>query len=115
MAGPWEVPELKIRERPPSTLRNVDGGPSKGAGAEDPGAQRAPREVPELKIWEHPSSTLRNINDERPGCGPHPGFKRCVVNLHRHDRQKVILLTGPILSHLVLLWLMTLSQLTGQG
>jgi hypothetical protein len=29
------VPELKIRKRPPSTLRNVDGGPPRGAGAED--------------------------------------------------------------------------------
>jgi hypothetical protein len=51
------VSELKIRERPPSTLRNIDGGPSEG--------------------------------------GPHPGSKRYVVNLHMHDRQKVILLTGP--------------------
>jgi hypothetical protein len=34
---------------------------------------------------------------EGGGSGPHPGSKRCVVNLHRHDRQKVILLTGPIL------------------
>jgi hypothetical protein len=25
--APWEVPELKIRERPPSTLRNIDSGP----------------------------------------------------------------------------------------
>jgi hypothetical protein len=25
--APWEVPELEIQERPPSTLRNVDGGP----------------------------------------------------------------------------------------
>jgi hypothetical protein len=25
--GPWEVLELKIRERPPSMLRNVNGGP----------------------------------------------------------------------------------------
>jgi hypothetical protein len=35
---PWEVAELEIRERPPSTLRNVDGGPLGGARAEDPGA-----------------------------------------------------------------------------
>jgi hypothetical protein len=35
MVDPWEVPELKIREHPPSTLRNVDDGP---------------REVPELMI-----------------------------------------------------------------
>jgi hypothetical protein len=37
--GPREVPELKVRERPPSTLRNVDGGPPGGAGA---GGPRAP-------------------------------------------------------------------------
>jgi hypothetical protein len=47
MAGPREVSELKIQERPPSTLRNVDG---------------APWEVLELKIREHPPSTLRNID-----------------------------------------------------
>jgi hypothetical protein len=32
------VPELKIWERPPSTLRNIDGGSPGGAGAEDLGA-----------------------------------------------------------------------------
>jgi hypothetical protein len=32
------VPELKIWERPPSTLRNVDDGPPSGAGAGGPGA-----------------------------------------------------------------------------
>jgi hypothetical protein len=31
--GPDEVLELVIRERPPSTLRNVDGGPSGNVGA----------------------------------------------------------------------------------
>jgi hypothetical protein len=34
---PQEVPELVIREHPPSTLRNVDGGPPRGAEAGDPG------------------------------------------------------------------------------
>jgi hypothetical protein len=34
------------------------------------------------------------------GSDPHPGSKGCVVNLHRHDKQKVILLTGLILSAL---------------
>jgi hypothetical protein len=29
--GPREVPELEVRERPPSTLRNVDGGTPGGA------------------------------------------------------------------------------------
>jgi hypothetical protein len=46
------VPKLKIRERPPSVLRNIDG---------------EPREVPEMKIQEHPPSTLRNINGEPLG------------------------------------------------
>jgi hypothetical protein len=32
------VPELKIRERPPSALRNSDIGPPGGVGAEDLGA-----------------------------------------------------------------------------
>jgi hypothetical protein len=35
--APWEVPELKIQERSPSTLENVDGGPPGGAKTEDPG------------------------------------------------------------------------------
>jgi hypothetical protein len=30
--APQEVPELKVRERPTSTIRNVDGGPPGGAG-----------------------------------------------------------------------------------
>jgi hypothetical protein len=40
MVGPREVLELKVQERPPSTLRNVNGGPPGGAKAEDLGAQR---------------------------------------------------------------------------
>jgi hypothetical protein len=32
------VPELEIREHPPSTLRHIDGGPPGGAGAGDLGA-----------------------------------------------------------------------------
>jgi hypothetical protein len=36
--APWEVLELEIRERPPSMLENVDGGPLGGAGARDPEA-----------------------------------------------------------------------------
>jgi hypothetical protein len=46
------VPELEIRERPPPTVRNVDGG--------------GPREVPELKIRERPPSMLRNVDDGPP-------------------------------------------------
>jgi hypothetical protein len=40
MVCPREVPELEIQERPPPTLRNVDGGPPGGVGAVDPRAQR---------------------------------------------------------------------------
>jgi hypothetical protein len=53
-----------------------------------------------------PTISVKNIDDMPPweapvgGSGPHPGSKRCVINLHRHDRQKVILLTSPILSAL---------------
>jgi hypothetical protein len=32
MTAPQEVPELKVRERPTSTIRNVDGGPPGGVG-----------------------------------------------------------------------------------
>jgi hypothetical protein len=60
------VLELKIRERPPSTLRNIDNGPLGGVGAGDIGAltinvkkrqQRVPWEVSELVIRELPPST----------------------------------------------------------
>jgi hypothetical protein len=46
------VPELVIRERPPSMLRNTNGGPPGGTEAEDP---------------ERPPSTLRNVNRGAPG------------------------------------------------
>jgi hypothetical protein len=46
------VPQLKIWEHPPSTVRNVNG---------------RPREVPKLKIWERPPSTLRNVDGRPPG------------------------------------------------
>jgi hypothetical protein len=46
------VPELKIRERPPSTLRNVNDGP---------------QEVPKLKIRKHPPLMLRNVDGGPPG------------------------------------------------
>jgi hypothetical protein len=36
--SPHEVPELEVGERPPSMLRNVDGGPPGGAGARGQGA-----------------------------------------------------------------------------
>jgi hypothetical protein len=37
-AGPREVPEMKVQERPPLTLRSIDDGPPGGAGAEGLGA-----------------------------------------------------------------------------
>jgi hypothetical protein len=59
------VPELEVRERPPSTLRNIDGGPPGGIGAEGPRAptinvktsMTGPREVPALKVRERPPPT----------------------------------------------------------
>jgi hypothetical protein len=38
MADPLEMPELENRERPLSTLRNINGGLPGGARAGDPGA-----------------------------------------------------------------------------
>jgi hypothetical protein len=52
------VPELVIWERPPSTLRNINDDPPRGARAKDP----------ELKVGERPPSTLRNV-DGRPPRG----------------------------------------------
>jgi hypothetical protein len=85
-AAPREVPELVVRERPPSTLRNIDGGPPGGARA---GGLRAPtinaknidggaQEVPTLEVLECPPSTLRNIDGGPPrgdGAGD-PGAQR---------------------------------------
>jgi hypothetical protein len=45
-AGPREVPELEVQERPPSTLRNT--------------LTAGPREVPELEVQKCPPSMLRN-------------------------------------------------------
>jgi hypothetical protein len=58
-AGPREVPELEVREHPPST-QNVDSGPPRGVIAEGLRAptinvktpMAAPREVSELNVWE---------------------------------------------------------------
>jgi hypothetical protein len=41
------MPELEIEERPPSTLRNIDGGPLG---------------MPELEIQERPPPMLRNVD-----------------------------------------------------
>jgi hypothetical protein len=38
MAPPREVPELKVYEHPPSTLRNINSRPPGGTGAGGPGA-----------------------------------------------------------------------------
>jgi hypothetical protein len=57
MAGPQEVLELKIHERPPSMLRNIDGRPPGGAEAEDSGAptinaKKRRRQAPErCRSW----------------------------------------------------------------
>jgi hypothetical protein len=91
MVGHREVPELEIRKLPPSTLRNIDGGSPGGAGAEDPGA---PTINAKKRRWRAPGRPPQG------GSDPHPGSKRCVVNLYRHDTQKVILLIGSILSAL---------------
>jgi hypothetical protein len=53
MAGPREVSVLEIRERPPPTLRNVDGGP---------------QEVPELEIRERSACGARPSGRAMNGC-----------------------------------------------
>jgi hypothetical protein len=84
---------------------NFDGGPP-GGGVRDPGV---------------PTINTKNIEGEPPsprgggGVSRHSGYEECVVNLHGYDRQRVILLMGPALLRLVLLWLTTLSRLTGHG
>jgi hypothetical protein len=57
-AGPGEVPELEVRERPPSTLRKVDGGP---------------REVPELEVQKLKTSMADPMGgaSDRSGSGNH--------------------------------------------
>jgi hypothetical protein len=60
------VPNLKIQEHTPSTLRNIDGVPPGGAEAEDSGA---------------PTINAKKHRWWAPGGGPHLGSKRCVVNL----------------------------------
>jgi hypothetical protein len=65
---------LELRERPPSTLRNVDGGPrevsERNARERPPSTLRnidgRPRKVPELKVREQPPSTLRDVDDGPP-------------------------------------------------
>jgi hypothetical protein len=103
---PWEVPELGIperppsllrnidggiREHPPSTLRNIDSGPLGGVRARDP---KAPTINVKARRWRAPWVAP----DPRGGSGPHPGSKRCVVTcIVMIERKKVMLLMGPIL------------------
>jgi hypothetical protein len=72
MADPREVPELKVQERPPSTLRNIDGGAPGGARAGDPGA---------------PTINAKNINGEPLGGaeGEDPGAP--TINAKKHRRR----------------------------
>jgi hypothetical protein len=69
--GPREVPELKVRERPPSTLRPADGGPPGGVRAE---------------VRERPPSTLGNVDDGPPGGvgAGDPGAP--TINAKKHRR-----------------------------
>jgi hypothetical protein len=62
--GPWEEPELMVRERL-HQRENIDGGPPGGAGVARPEAPTTnvktstagPREVPVLKVREGPPPT----------------------------------------------------------
>jgi hypothetical protein len=109
---PWEA-VMKIQERPPSMLKMSMVGPL-GFADGDTGALtinakehqwRSPSEVLP-KIRERLPSTLKNVDGRPPGSrggfGLQSGSVRCVVNLHRYDRQKVILLMGLILPALIL-------------
>jgi hypothetical protein len=73
-------------------LKNVDGGPSGGAGAGDPRAPTIniktsmvdPRAVPELKIRERPPSTLRKINDGSLGGAGADDPRAPTINAKKH-------------------------------
>jgi hypothetical protein len=69
MAGLREVPELDIREHPPSTLKNVDGGP---------------QEVSELDVRERPPSTLRDVIGGPLGGAGAEGPGSPTINAKRH-------------------------------
>jgi hypothetical protein len=94
MVSPQEVPELVIWERLPSTLRNIDDGPSGGVGAGDPGAppinakkrRRRPPEVPKLKIRERPPSTLGNVNSGPPGGVGAADSEAPTINAKKHQQ-----------------------------
>jgi hypothetical protein len=74
---------MEFWEHPPSTQITSMAGPL-GGDAEDLGA---------------PTINVKNVDSGLPGrrggSGLHLGSKRCVVNLHGYQRQKVILLMGP--------------------
>jgi hypothetical protein len=85
--SPRDVPELEVRERPPSTLINVDSGPPGGARAEAPGAptinakkhrRRAPGgaraggpEAPTINAKKRQQRTLERCRGWRSGSGHH--------------------------------------------
>jgi hypothetical protein len=88
MAAPQEVAELVIWERPPSMLRNVDGGSLGGVGAKDPKAptinamkrrQQAPWEVPELAS----GSRARNAYGACPSDRVVNGCRNLDINAQR--------------------------------
>jgi hypothetical protein len=117
------MPELEIRERPPSTLRNIDGGPPGRCWRRSRSAHHQHKNRRWWAPWwvlteiqERPPSTLKIVDGGPHGIcrswrsesahhqhkktsmtgslapvgvsGPRLGSKRCVVNPHRHDRQK---------------------------
>jgi hypothetical protein len=110
--GPWEA-MTEIWEHQPLTQETLIAGPLGGAEARDPGAPtinakkhrwRGPWEaVPE--IWERPPSMLKNVDSGPPGPRGGggglvrllSGIRKVCCDMHRHDRQKVIILMGSIL------------------
>jgi hypothetical protein len=60
---------MKIRERPPSMLRNINGGPLGGAGAEDLGA-------PTINTKKHRRRPPGGAKAEDPGA-PTINAKKC--------------------------------------
>jgi hypothetical protein len=107
--GPREVPELKVRERPPSTSKrrrrapgrcqswrfgsahhqreNVNGGPPGGAGAEGPGASTINVKTLTTGPWKVPELEIR----ERSACGARPSGRAVngCRNLGTNDQRVV--------------------------
>jgi hypothetical protein len=77
---------VEIWERPPSMLRNIDDGPLGGVGAGDPGASTI-----------NAKKRRRRVPRPSRGVWSPSGVRKVSHDLHRHDRQKVILLMGPSL------------------